>query len=218
MTFTPTEPPQPASWGSDLPQRLAAALAGPLPGARAYRRWAPELAFGRHQGPPPADARPAATLLVLYADHGEWHIPLTVRNARLAHGGQVSLPGGSLEAGETPEQAATREMEEELGLAARDVHVLGRLTPLWVFVSNFWVTPCVAYCPCPPAFSPQAAEVERHFALPLQAILNPAHHGSHWVERRGLRFAAPHLAWQGTQIWGATALMLGELAMVLEDL
>jgi 8-oxo-dGTP pyrophosphatase MutT (NUDIX family) len=134
-----------------------------------------------------------------------------------AHPGQIALPGGGLDPGETPEAAAIRELEEELGIPASQVMLLGRLSPVWVFVSNNWVTPCVAACTTPLEFVPQALEVAEVLELPLADLLDDAARGEHLIERNGLRFRAPHLDFQGRRIWGATWLILGELIEMLRS-
>ncbi len=180
-------------------------------------RMAPELAYGRHNGPPRYDARAAAVLALLYPDAGDWYVPLTLRpDALPAHAGQISLPGGVIEPGETSEQAALRELEEELGMPASQVRVLGRLSPLYVFASNFWVTPIVGATETSPQFTPHAVEVAEVIALPLACLLNEASYGVHLVRRRGLEFSAPHIACGHHRIWGATSLILAELAEVVK--
>src|SRR5215510_12971597 len=102
----------------DLPDRLARRLRLPLPGPAAQRTMESELAYGRHLGPPRLDARPAAVVALLHLIDDRWHMPLMVRPETLAHhAGQSSLPGGMVEPGETSEEAAIRELEEELGIA-----------------------------------------------------------------------------------------------------
>src|SRR5689334_7956005 len=80
-------------------------------GARA--EYAPELSYGRHEGPPLVDVRHGAVLVLFYPQASDWHAVLTVRTSHLSsHAGQVSFPGGRIEPGETTEQAALREYEE----------------------------------------------------------------------------------------------------------
>ena len=83
----------------------------------AHRALAPEFAYGRHRGPAPRFAHQAAVLISLIPiAHSEWTIPLTLRPTQMAdHGGQVSLPGGRSDSGETVWRTACREFGEELG-------------------------------------------------------------------------------------------------------
>jgi 8-oxo-dGTP pyrophosphatase MutT (NUDIX family) len=204
---------------SDLPERLTARLHLPLPGRAAQRTMEPELSYGRHFGPPRPDARPAAVVVLLHQLHSEWHVPLMVRPETLAHhGGQISLPGGTIEPGETSEDAALRELEEELGAQRFGALLLGPLTPFYLYGTNFFISPWVAAMRGPVAFSPSAAEVAEVLQIPLAHILDPANRGSHLHRRRTITFRAPHFAWQHHQIWGATSLILAELAAVLGEI
>lgn len=203
----------------DLPDRLLERLRQPLAGRRGQAAFAPALAYGRHYGPPAHDARRAAVAMLLYQKESHWHLPLTLRPEDIpAHAGQISLPGGVTEADETDEQAALRELEEELGVVADSVRVLGRLSPLYVFASNFWVTPFVVTTAACPDFRPNPTEVAELIELPLAALLDETNYGQHQIQRRGVTFTAPHIAWQRHQIWGATSMMLGELIAVLREL
>ncbi len=197
-----------------LAEHLAAAPACDLP-----RGLAPTLAYGRHQGPPRADARRTAVLFLLYPNHDQWHLPLTRRQPHLVHhGGQVSLPGGALEPGESPREAAVRETVEELGVAATDLHLLGTLAPLYVFNSNFLVEPWVAFSELPLEFEPNEEEVAEIIELPLSALLANPGGPSVTIQRGGLQFSAPCFHWQDAQIWGATRILLGAFATQLHAL
>ncbi len=111
----------------DLPQRLAAMLAARSSDRRGGARFAHEISYGRHFGPAPYNARPAAVIALLFRRDGQWHIPLTLRHSALGqHGGQISLPGGSVDAGETAADAACRELDEELGVGD-SVELIGKL-------------------------------------------------------------------------------------------
>jgi 8-oxo-dGTP pyrophosphatase MutT (NUDIX family) len=195
---------------------LAAALARGLPGRAAQRTMAHGLAYGRHHGPIPDDARRAAVLLALHRSGKGWSIPAIVRpDTMKTHAGQVSLPGGMIEAGETPAQTALREFEEELGAAAEGLAVLGPLTPVYVFVSGFEITPVVAVSAQPLVFQPNPHEVSAVVELPLAQLCDGACRGRHEIERRGLVFSVPHFAIAGQQVWGATSLILAEFVGLL---
>ena len=126
----------------DLIKRLANRLTLPLPGRSVQEPLAPPHCLGKHFETPPADVRQAAVMILLYRHQGEWHIPLTVRAAHLKdHAGQISLPGGRIEPDESPEQAAVREIHEELSISDRNLQLIGRLSSIYLYVSHFFVTP-----------------------------------------------------------------------------
>lgn len=200
-----------------LPATLAERLASDLlPGIAAQRRLEPGLCYGRHFGPPSHRARSAAVMVLFYPHAGEWHLPLTVRPASLpAHAGQISLPGGVIETGETASSAALRELDEELGVPAADVQLLGTLSPLYVFVSEYLVHPSVGVVHERPHFRPSVDEVSELLQVPLARLLDPASRGSHRRQQRGIELRVPHYAWGRHRIWGATAMILSELLAVI---
>ncbi len=201
-----------------FPQQLAQRLAEPLPSAAAKARFEPQPRYWQHYGARPADARHAAVLALLYPHDGQWHLPLTLRPAHMEdHAGQVSLPGGAIEPGETSRQAAVREFHEEVGAAGHAVELLGRLTTVYVHASNFVVTPWVAATPQRPELTPNPDEVEELIEVPLPHLLDPANFGSHRREYRGRSYTAPHFAQGAHRIWGATCLILGELVTLVEE-
>jgi 8-oxo-dGTP pyrophosphatase MutT (NUDIX family) len=200
-------------------ERLRERLASPLPGAAAQERMAPDLSYGRHSDPPAWNARPAAVIALLYRAGREWRLPLTVRPVHLVdHAGQICLPGGAMHAGETTEEAALRELHEELGIEPLAVQLLGKLSPINLFVSNFHVTPVVAYADAPPVFSPAEAEVAELIELPLNKLLNTRHQGRDVIPGRILPLSAPYYVHGRHRIWGATAMMLSELAAIWGEL
>lgn len=203
----------------NLPRWLAERLAGRLPGPMVGSRFEPHPRPWRHYDAAPADARPAAVLLLLYPYHGQWHLPLTLRPPHLAaHAGQVSLPGGTVEPGETTAAAALREFHEELGDDGQPIELLGTLSPLYVQASNFLVTPWVANVAQRPQFTANSAEVEEVLEVPLSHLLSPAHFGSHQRRHGDQTYWAPHFLFELHRIWGATCMILGEFVTILEEM
>lgn len=197
--------------------RLRSRLAGPLPGREAQYRMASlrrlqEL--GLTPAPPP-DARVACVLNLLHWHEDNWHTILIERSAnpRDRHGGQVSFPGGRWEESDGElANVALRETEEEIGIPAGQVEILGRLTDLYIPVSNFLVHPFVGILKGAPAFAPQPGEVD--------AVLTPALSVFQAPENRkktdltlpiGVTLKdVPYFDVDGRIVWGATAMILSE--------
>lgn len=169
----------------------------------------------REHPDPPAGQRRAAVLLPLYVRDGALRIVLTRRTETVEHHrGQISFPGGGQEEGdESAFATAVRETEEELGIPAADIRLLGALGPLTT-VSDFFVEPFVGAIPFPHVLRPAEAEIAEVIDAPVAALLDPK-----ILERRLLPGREePTLFYHyGTHvIWGATARMLKELLGALE--
>jgi 8-oxo-dGTP pyrophosphatase MutT (NUDIX family) len=165
-------------------------------------------------------ARAAATLLLAYpGDDSELHIPLTVRHADLrAHAGEISLPGGAIDATDaTPADAARREAWEELGVDPEAVTILGELDPVWIPVSNFELRPFVGATVARPEFRPHDREVAEIFELPVRRLLDGSILAEEEIEVPGLVLRAGVYRHAGQRIWGATAFTLAMFAAVLAD-
>jgi 8-oxo-dGTP pyrophosphatase MutT (NUDIX family) len=200
------------SW---LEQRLRQPLPGPMMGTK----YAPRPALGRDYSRIPADARPAAVLILFYRHESQWWLPLTLRKSTLPdHGGQISFPGGAIEPGETSCEAAIREFREELGVVDfRPQSVLGQLSSIYIERSRFRVDPWVAVAEERPKMCAQPCEVEELLEVPLLHLLDPANFGSHQREYHGQVYEAPHFVFGSHRIWGATCLILGELITLVEE-
>jgi 8-oxo-dGTP pyrophosphatase MutT (NUDIX family) len=141
---------------------------------------------------------------------------LTERAADLRnHPGQISFPGGRIEAGESPLDAALRETEEEIGLPRRHVEVLGYL-PDHLIVSGFRVTPIVAAVPPGLPLRMDPIEVAGTFEVPLAHVMDPAHHRSRVRKFGDEDVQVFDIPYGKRNIWGATAGMLLTLCRAIE--
>jgi len=199
----------------DVVATVTEGLACP-PGVEAQLRMAPQPRGGWKPGFAPDLAKPAAALLLLFPVGGQAVILLTKRASDLPnHASQVSLPGGAVDPGETIEETALREAQEEVGLARRDIRVIGRLTPLHIPVSGFVLHPVVGVAARRPAMRPEPGEVDRIIEAPVGHLLDPARHHRVNRVRDGVEFDMPYFDLDGEQVWGATAMVLAEFAAVL---
>lgn len=185
-----------------------------LPGDAAKQRMWPDHLPKR---PPIVEqdyARRAAVLVLLFPHQGRVCFPLMRRTVvgADAHSGQISLPGGSREPGETPEQTALREAHEELGIRPDRLRVLGRLSPHFIPVSGFRVVPVVAATEQSPEYAPDPKEVDAVLVSSLEELESPGCESTFARDIRGRRYDIPCWRLGGSEVlWGATAMILAEL-------
>lgn len=165
---------------------------------------------------PPVDVVPrsAAVLILLYPSDNDLRLILTVRSELLTnHRGEVSLPGGSKD----PEDAhvvatALREANEELGINTEQISIWGQLSPIYVAASNFSISPVVGFDEQPPILTPNHHEVSAVLTVSLRELLDPAIVLVEQWNLHGHEVEVPYFLVDGHKVWGATALILSELA------
>ena len=201
----------------DLERTLRVKLVETLPGVEAQMRFAPMAPrSGWRPGHYPEDSRVAAALLLIYPGNRGPAIPLTVRASGLArHAGQISLPGGAADSGETLAETALREAHEEIGLDPSNVTVLGELTPVWVLVSGFTLHPVVAVIHERPEFLAAAGEVAEIVEVSLDDLRDASRIRRGTRVREGIAVEYPYFDLMGHQVWGATAMILGEFICLI---
>ncbi len=180
-----------------------------------------ETVRGDHDLNPGIRAAPplkeAAVLVPLIIHPEGATVLLTKRTDHLAHHpGQVSFPGGHIEADDaSPEETALRETEEETGLHRRHIDIVGRLDT-YETRTGFRVTPVVALVTPPFTLSPDPHEVAEVFEVPLAFLLEPANHQRHSRVFAGREREFHAMPYNGHYIWGATAGMLINLYEALK--
>ncbi len=207
---------RPSDLNADTLRALTRRKLAPELALDALAAGAPRVGDFALTGPPPgadvlALARPAAVLAPVVARPGGLTVLLTQRASGLrAHSGQIAFPGGKIDPGETPREAALREAFEEIGLEERFVEPLGWLDP-YLTGTGFRIAPLVALVN--PSFAPAVnpLEVEEVFETPFSFLMDPANHRldeREWQGRMRKFYVMPH---EGRYIWGATAGILRNL-------
>ena len=165
----------------------------------------------------PGPLTPAAVLVPLVLRPEGSTILLTQRTDHLYdHAGQISFPGGRIEADdESPEAAALRETAEEVGLSQENIELIGRLDT-YIVRTGFVVTPAVGFVHPPFDIDPDPFEVAEVFEVPLSFIMDRGNHQRQSREFRGVQRSFYVLQYEHRYIWGATAAMLVNLVDILD--
>jgi 8-oxo-dGTP pyrophosphatase MutT (NUDIX family) len=205
----------------DLVDRLQIRLKNELPGAKAHEqmRAVPtgnlKPIFDHKLSP-----KPGGVLILLYEENGILKFPLIKRPVYVgAHSGQISLPGGKCEHGEDGIQAALREAEEEIGIERSLVQIAGTLSNFFVMPSNFIITPVIGVIYQHPAFKPDAFEVDKILIATLADIIREdAIKKKNIIAAGQFEMNAPHFEIESEIVWGATAMMLNEFRVVINEI
>ena len=164
---------------------------------------------------PLENVRPSAVLVGLFESSNGVEAILTRRSQNLTnHRGEISFPGGRLDAGESVLQAALRETQEEIGLSPEDVEVVGELNSMATVVSNSHIVPIVGRYRTPPKLHAVNGEVDRVFSVPLSELVRTdTYSQEHWIfDDREFQINFFYL--DDETIWGATARILFQVMML----
>lgn len=200
--------------------RIREGLRRPLPGLDAQLRMAPSPRLNWDPLKFPEGAKDGAALLLVYPHDDTVHVPLTVRGSGLRnHTGQVSLPGGRVDPGESLAAAALREAQEEVGIDPAAVEIIGALTPLHIPVSGYLLHPVVGVTTMRPAFQRAEWEVARIIEVPVPMLIDDAtvkrEMRTRLVNGRSIDVDVPYFDIDGEKVWGATAMVLAEFCAIL---
>jgi len=199
-------------------------IKNPLPGIEAHKIMAPYRTADPNQISESEllNYKKAAVMLLLFPIQETCHFALIQRpDYEGVHGGQVSFPGGKLEAKETFLDAALREMEEEIGVQSSSVEVLGKLSNVFIPPSKMYVTPFVAHCLSTPTFITDSYEVSELLTIPLEHLFDETRvKTTRQTVGRGTENAMimeiPYFDLHNKKVWGATAVILSEMKELLK--
>jgi len=170
----------------------------------------------------PKQHKKAAVMALIYPKQGLWHTALMQRpESPYAHSKQVSFPGGGLEKTDIGlREAALRETEEEFGIHRSNINVLGALSELYIFVSNYLVAPYVGYLPEAPNFTPDPVEVAEIIEFPLHHLLEHDRKKRTTIKTSSgyVLKDVPYYHLEEKVVWGATAMMLSEWEHILREI
>ena len=195
-------------------ENIKKALSQALPGSTSHRKMLPinrELVANSDEQ---ILMKHSSVLLLLYPENNELHVCLIKRPVHMKHhAGQIALPGGRIEKGETALETALRETEEEIGILPIAIEILGTLSELYVQVSRFQIHPFVGWMNQKPKFVIDKNEVEKTISFPLKNMKNAIEE----IELKTIlgTLKVPCFQFEGEIIWGATAMILSEFADVL---
>lgn len=200
---------------------LKAQLLLPLPGKEAQKKMAPYRRLV-YDIPDIAALNPKkGSILILIYPHQNQYLTAYIKRTEYkgVHSGQVSFPGGKFDPTDIkPENTALREAQEEIGINASGVEIIGRLTELYIPPSNFLVSPFVGFVSSKPIFEIEKREVASLIEVNLNTILDASENVTTTLIKTGsdIVITAPAYQIQGYVVWGATAMITSEFIEVMK--
>jgi 8-oxo-dGTP pyrophosphatase MutT (NUDIX family) len=200
-------------------EAIANRLLKPLPGIAGQQRHASPERLPLMQVPEGVCPRESAVLIALFEFKSELCTLLFRRTPdNSPHSGQISFPGGKQETTDNNLlHTALREAEEEVGIPQDCPKILGKLSPLYIPVSNFRVLPVIAHLEFLPVFKPNPTEVSEILIVPLAQLFDTNNHQLRTVQVKSGKLTVPAIDIHGHTIWGATAIILGEMQALVTE-
>jgi len=197
-------------------ENIKKALSNTLPGSTSHKKMLP---LNRILNVPKADAshlKHGSVLLLLFTDNKKLYSVLIKRPVHMKHhAGQIALPGGRIENGETALQTALRETWEEIGISSDKIKILGTLSNFYIEVSRFQIHPFVGWLEQKPSFILSPDEVEKVVIFPIANFLSNIEQIE--LETVTGKQTVPCIRFENEILWGATAMILAEFQDVLEN-
>ncbi|MEE9440259.1 MAG: CoA pyrophosphatase [Saprospiraceae bacterium] len=207
---------------TNIISQLVEALSKPLPGAKAHNKMSPIANLSRYSKL--SKNYKVASVLALVHTKGD-HLYLTfIERASVhkgdKHAGQIGFPGGKYEIDDIDYlQCALRETFEEIGIDKNKIQILGNLTPIYVFASDFLVHPFIGYTTQNPQYLLQESEVASVIEIKLSELFAPENKtNSEVVLGKGIAKNVVGYKLKNHFLWGATAMMTSEIEFVFNDI
>lgn len=200
-----------------LKEKLAKSFQNELPGWEAQKLLSP--GYNPAYRKPKADAKQASVMALISNVDDRPHLTFIKRASHYQkdkHKGQIGFPGGQIESGETKLQAVNREVEEEIGISDTQFKIIGELSSLYIFVSNFSVYPFVAFANDKLEFKKDPTEVEEVIQWPIEDLLKGIQK-TDMQTKSGFIKDVPYYPLANEVLWGATSMMVSELLAMLRD-
>ena len=202
-----------------LSQNIKERISKPLPGRKAHKLTKVisknDLTFSNTD----ENAIPASVLILLFPFEKEIQFFLTQRTESVEHHkGQISLPGGMCEENESLSETALRETEEEIGVNRNKVELLGSLTPFFVPVTGYIIHPYIGWCKEKPLTKIYEGEVDKLFSISIYELLDENIIVTEEWNIRGYDASVTYYNFDLCKVWGATAAILSEFKVILEEI
>ena len=167
----------------------------------------------------PADAKQASVAVILFEKEGSLTFLLTKRTSNVEHHkGQISLPGGAIDLGESPKDASLRESNEEIGIDTSSLYLVGNLSTLYTPVSHFNIHTYVWFSDQYPKIAMNKNEVDEVFEISINELLAEEIVSKTPISKAGMNIDVPAFHFSGCVCWGATAMIISELKDILKNI
>ena len=168
---------------------------------------------------PPVDAKQASVAVILFEKEGSLTFLLTKRTSNVEHHkGQISLPGGAIDLGESPKEASLRESNEEIGIDTSSLYLVGNLSTLYTPVSHFNIHAYIWFTDQHPKIAINPNEVDEVFEININELLSEETVSKTPISKAGMNINVPAFHFSGCVCWGATAMIISELKDILKNI
>ena len=204
---------------SDFIKSLETGLGLKLPGQKAHEKMRIISKFSTPQKSFYKKPIPSAVLILLIPNNDTFDFILTIRSDKVKrHRGQICLPGGVQEQGETLDKTALRETQEEIGVDKKSIELIGKLTPLYVPISGFDIHPYVGWTRKTPKMKIKTEEVDKIVSIQISELIKDKILKKKSIVSNNVKLKIKYFDLGNETVWGATSMILSEFRQILKKL